>query len=67
MDKIIRQREVIHLTGLSRTTIWRLEPAGQFPKRRRLTRHSIGWKAAEILGWIDSRPNGLQPAQQDAA
>ena len=67
MDKIIRQREVIHLTGLSRTTIWRLERAGQFPKRRRLTRHSIGWKAAEILGWIDSRPNGLQPTKQDAA
>jgi prophage regulatory protein len=67
MEKIIRQREVVHLTGLSRTTIWRLERAGQFPKRRRLTRNTIGWKATEVLGWIDSRPRGLRPTKQEAA
>jgi prophage regulatory protein len=67
MNKIIRQRDAIKLTGLSRTTIWRLERAGNFPQRRRLGRNSIGWLETELRDWIDSRPKGLQPADQDGA
>ena len=54
-DKIIRVREVLELTGLSRTTLWRLEKKGQFPARLPLSSGSVGWRLKEIRSWIDSR------------
>jgi prophage regulatory protein len=66
MYKVIRQRETIQLTGLSRTTIWRLERAGLFPQRRRIGRQAVGWLASDIDEWLATRPRGPQPARQDA-
>jgi prophage regulatory protein len=57
--KIIRPKAVIEATGLSRTTIWRLERRGDFPKRIRLGPNSTGWLEADIEQWIASRPRGL--------
>jgi len=37
-------------------TIYRLELAGKFPKRRQLSENSVAWLEADILEWIDSRP-----------
>ena len=54
-ERILRAREVSDLTGLSPTTIWRLEKSGDFPARRRLAANSIGYLASEILAWIESR------------
>lgn len=53
-DKIIRSKEVQELTGLSRTTIWRLERKDEFPTRVPLTSGSIGWRLNEIQQWIRS-------------
>ena len=59
--KTLRINEVREATGLSRTTIWRLErqPNGDFPKRLRLGPNSVGWSADEIKDWLESRPRGL--------
>lgn len=54
--KFLRVREVIHLTGLSRMTIYRLELAGEFPKRRQLSKNSVAWLDTDIAQWADSRP-----------
>ena len=54
--KLLRIRQVIQITGLSRMTIYRLELAGTFPKRRQLSENSVGWLEADISQWIDSRP-----------
>ena len=48
--------EVCDQTRLSRATIWRLEAAGQFPKRRQITRQRVAWLAEEVLEWARSRP-----------
>jgi len=37
-------------------TIYRLELAGKFPKRRRLSENSVAWLEADISQWVDSRP-----------
>jgi prophage regulatory protein len=37
-------------------TIYRLELAGKFPKRRQLSENSVAWLEADIAEWIDSRP-----------
>ncbi|MGH1540666.1 MAG: helix-turn-helix transcriptional regulator [Arenicella sp.] len=54
-DKIIRDKEVQGMTGLSRTTIWRKEKKGEFPKRVPLGKVSVGWKLSEVQNWIAQR------------
>jgi len=51
-DRILREVEVGHRTGLSRTTRWRLAKAGKFPSPVRLTERAIGWRESAILAWI---------------
>ncbi len=53
---ILRTRDVTRVTGLSRTTVWRLERAGKFPPRMRLGENSVGWLEEEVRSWIESRP-----------
>jgi prophage regulatory protein len=55
---ILRHPQVLRITGLSRTTLWRLERQGRFPKRLRLASNSVGWLDADIQRWIESRPRG---------
>ena len=54
-NRIIRAKEVQSITGLSRTTIWRFENTGEFPKRVNLGGNSVGWKLNEVKQWVESR------------
>ncbi len=64
---IYRLPDVIRLTGIGRTTIWRLEKAGTFPTRRLISTRSVGWFSAEIDAWIASRaPAGPQDSTATA-
>lgn len=60
---ILRTHEVTQLTGLSRTTIWRLERGGTFPSRVRLSANSVGWVEDEVRDWVNCRPRGLTSEQ----
>lgn len=50
-----RWRTVQQVTGLSRSTAWRLEKEGKFPSRRQLSANAVGWLKTEIEAWILSR------------
>ena len=54
-ERIIRAKEVQEMTGLSRTTLWRMENKGEIPRRVSLGANSVGWRFSEIQSWIDSR------------
>ena len=54
--RLLRTPDVLAVTGLSRMTIYRLEKAGEFPARRRLSPNSVAWLEEEILNWLVSRP-----------
>ena len=54
--KFLRIGQVMQLTGLSRMTIYRLELAGEFPKRRQLSKNSVAWLDTDIAQWAESRP-----------
>ncbi len=58
--KLIRIAAVLERTGLSRTTIWRLEREGLFPARRRLGPNSVAYLESEIDEWVAGRPT-LRP------
>ena len=54
-DRIVRAKEVVEMTGLSRTTIWRMERYKSFPARVSLGKNSIGWKMSDIQKWLSTR------------
>lgn len=54
--KIDRTVEVERLTGLGRVTIWRLVRAGRFPAPLQLATRAVGWRHADIVKWIATRP-----------
>lgn len=48
-------REVKALTGLSRTTAWRLQKAGDFPQPYVISPGRVGYLQAEVEAWRASR------------
>ena len=64
---LIRRPEVTRRTGLSRTTIYRLVQAGEFPAPRQLGARAVAWIDSEVDGWIDSRPAGTRTPCAQAA
>lgn len=53
--RIIRLRQVIARTGLSRSSIYALIQGGRFPKQISLAPHSVGWVESELEAWIAER------------
>ena len=51
--RILRLPEVIELTGLSRSTIYRLIEKGEFPTQLQLSTRTSGWRLDEIEIWIE--------------
>lgn len=56
MLKLLRVKQVVALTGLSRATIYRLERKGRFPTRRKLSLNSVAWRDSDVRAWMTSRP-----------
>lgn len=54
-DRMLREREVLERVPLGRTTIWRMEKEGRFPRRRKLGLRAIGWLESEITEFLRSR------------
>jgi prophage regulatory protein len=55
MDRIMRQSEVLYLTGMSRASLDRAEKENRFPKRKKLSPRAIGWLQSEVQAWIEGR------------
>ena len=55
-SRLIRLPEVLRLTGLSRSTVYRLEKEGRFVARVRLSVRATAWPEDGIRSWIEERP-----------
>lgn len=53
--QIIKRPAVEAATGLSRSSIYRLAAAGQFPKPIPIGPRAVGWRADEIAEWVELR------------
>jgi prophage regulatory protein len=51
-ERLIRQPELLRLTGLSKRTISRFEGAGRFPARQKLGPRAVGWPERQVSAWI---------------
>ena len=50
----IRRNQLKQITGLSQSTVWRLESEGKFPRRRRIGGgHCVGWLCSEVSEFLN--------------
>ena len=54
--RLIRIREVIRLTGISRSTLYQLMKSGRFPKPEKLGKLAL-WKLSEVDRFISDPTN----------
>jgi prophage regulatory protein len=57
--KLLRFPDVRERTGLSRSTIWRLERQGAFPRHHRISANAVAWIEDDIATWIRSKVSGI--------
>lgn len=62
--EIYRIGTVMRLSGLSRSSIYRLEALGLFPGRVQLSGSAVGWRSAEIQAWIASRKSAIAKGER---
>jgi prophage regulatory protein len=54
-SRILRISQVTAVTGLSRSTIYRLQAEKRFPQSIRIADRAIGWLEADVLAWLETR------------
>jgi prophage regulatory protein len=53
--QVLREKDRLQMTGISRVQWWRLERMGRVPKRLVLGENSVGWLRHEIETWINGK------------
>ncbi len=63
-DRLLPWGKVRDLTGISRTTAWRLQNTGAFPRPVVISRGRVGWRESEVYAWKAAlTPRGTAPRQ----
>lgn len=52
---LLRLPDVTAMTGLPKSTIYRMVSAGTFPKMVKLSARSSAWRMRDVAEWIESR------------
>ena len=55
LERLLPIREVMHLTGLSKSTIYLYVNDGEFPPPVKLGTRRVGWREVEIQSWVRAR------------
>ncbi|MEZ3184869.1 AlpA family transcriptional regulator [Pseudomonas sp. LM13] len=53
--KVIRLQQVMQMTGLGRSTVYKYVSENWFPKPIPLGGRSVGWLESEVVEWIMAR------------
>ncbi len=56
LQRLIHEKELLEIIGVSRSTIDRWIKSGDFPSARKLTPHRKAWWGEDVQNWIESRP-----------
>ena len=56
--RFLRPRQVLEMIGVSRTTLWRMVPAGQFPRPVCITERNRGYLLESVQAWMAARAEG---------
>jgi prophage regulatory protein len=53
MNKLLRLKEVMEVTSLSRSTIYQYIKDNKFPPQIKLGLRCVAWSSLDIQNWID--------------
>jgi prophage regulatory protein len=53
--RLLRFPELKRRTGLSRSTIWRLEQTGEFPGHFHTSSNTVAWLESDVVAWIEAK------------
>lgn len=53
--QMLKVRDVVRLTSLSRPTIYRMVKRGEFPRQIKLSKYRVAWRFSEIEAWLNSQ------------
>lgn len=53
--RLLRRPDVEALTGLARSTMYRLIADGDFPRPVKIGAQAVAWRERDVLAWIESR------------
>lgn len=51
-ERMIRLKEVINITGLSKSTIYTMISDNRFPRQRRIGKRAVAFLNSEIANWL---------------
>jgi prophage regulatory protein len=54
-DRLLSWEKVEDMVGISRTTAWRLQQTGAFPRRVSVSPGRVGWWESELTAWKQAR------------
>ncbi|MBA4806234.1 AlpA family phage regulatory protein [Brevundimonas sp.] len=60
-DRLLSWDQVEHIASISRSTAWRMERDGAFPRRVRVSPGRVGWWESELTSWKRTRGGQLPP------
>lgn len=58
-DRFLRIDDVLQMTGLSRSTVYRKVTDGTFPRQVQLSERCIGWRLSDVELWA-AHPGGFR-------
>lgn len=59
---LLTEKQVLQRTSLSRSTLWRLRYAGDFPPPMKISERRVAYRAEDVDAWIKAR----SPSQENA-
>jgi prophage regulatory protein len=66
--KIVRLKKVMEITGLGRSTLYKMISGGTFPAPVSLGgSRSVGWVLAEVESWVMAQINARDSLQNSSA
>lgn len=57
MPRLLRLPAVLEVTGLGRSTVYRMVAEHTFPAPVKLARRAVGWRHDDVRQWTMERPN----------
>lgn len=54
-NKIHRLPEVLDLTGLCRSSLYKALAAKDFPEPVKIGKRAVGWLQTDLMAWVQSR------------
>ncbi|NDE90126.1 MAG: AlpA family phage regulatory protein [Alphaproteobacteria bacterium] len=60
VQKLLSRKQLKEIIPYSTMQIYRLEKAGEFPKRVKIGKQRVAWLEADVQKWIESKLMGAE-------